>query len=85
MKILPVEAELFHADGWTDREADRHTWRRQSECGEIPASGYASTLAQSCHLSCLFATSLRIIASPLKKLVPELNDQPTYSRFWQFC
>jgi len=49
----------------------------QSECGEVPASSYASTLAQSYHLSCLVATSLRIIASPKKKSVPELNDQPT--------
>jgi len=24
MKIIPVEAELFHADGWTDGR----TWRR---------------------------------------------------------
>jgi hypothetical protein len=24
MKILPVGAELFHADGQTDRETDRH-------------------------------------------------------------
>jgi hypothetical protein len=50
----------------------------QSECGEILASGYASTLAQSCHLSCLVATSLHIIASPKKKSVLELNDQSSY-------
>jgi hypothetical protein len=31
----------------------------------------------SFHLSCLVATSLRIIASPKRKSVPELNDQPS--------
>jgi len=57
----------------------RHTLQiDQSECGAILASSYASTLAQSCHLACLVATSLRIIASPKKISVPELNDQPTY-------
>ena len=25
MKISPVGAEMFHADGWTDRRTDRHT------------------------------------------------------------
>jgi hypothetical protein len=39
---------------------------------EIPASGYANTLAQSCHLSCLVATSLRIIASQ-KKISPGIK------------
>jgi len=24
MKIHPVGAELYHADGWTDRETDKH-------------------------------------------------------------
>jgi hypothetical protein len=41
-----------------------------SKCRKILASGYASTLAQSCHLPCLVATSLRIIASPPKKNSP---------------
>jgi hypothetical protein len=27
MKILPVTAELFHADGWTQRQAGRRTDR----------------------------------------------------------
>jgi len=28
MKILPVEAALFHEDGWIDRQTDRQTqWR----------------------------------------------------------
>ena len=24
MKILPVGAQLFHADGWTDGQTDKH-------------------------------------------------------------
>jgi len=27
MKICPVEAELLHADGQTDRRANGQTWR----------------------------------------------------------
>jgi len=27
MKTCPVGAELFHADGRTDRQTDRQTWR----------------------------------------------------------
>jgi len=49
-----------------------------SECGEVPTSGFAHTLEQSCHMSHSVATLLRIIVSQKKKSVPELNDQPTY-------
>ena len=52
---------------------------------EIPTSGFAHTLAQSCYVSHSVATSLHIIVSRKKKSVPELNDQPTYIRilvFW---
>jgi len=54
----------------------------QSECGEIPTSGFAHTLVQSCHVSHSVAISLRIIVSRKKKSVPELNDQPTYKLMW---
>jgi len=27
MKILPAEAELFHAEGRTDWQTERETWR----------------------------------------------------------
>jgi len=26
MKIRPMGAVLFHADGWTDGQTDRQTW-----------------------------------------------------------
>jgi len=28
MKILPLRAELFHAEGWNDGQTHRNTWRR---------------------------------------------------------
>ena len=52
----------------------------QSECGEIPTSGFAHTLVQICQVSHSVAIYLRIIISRKKKSVPELNDQPTYKR-----
>ena len=39
MKIRPVGADLFHADGWTDGQTDRQT-DRQDE----PNSRYSQSL-----------------------------------------
>jgi len=38
MKIRPVKAELFHADGWTDTETERQSLFRN--CAEGPKTNY---------------------------------------------
>ena len=46
-------------------KCDAHCGRRspKSKCGEIPTSGFAHTLVQSCHMSHTVAISLRVIVS----------------------
>ena len=41
MKICSVRAELFHADGWGDRQTDRQTDRETN-------NGVASRASQFC-------------------------------------
>ena len=71
--LVPPSKDATHTAGKTFSERLPH-----SECREIPTSGFAHTLAQSCYVSHSVATSLRIILSRKKKSVPESNDQPTY-------
>ena len=63
----------------THTVVDVHPRASTKRMREIPTSGFARTLVQSCHVSHSVAISLRIIISRKKKSVPELNDQLTYT------